>query len=98
MGTIAVPEMAEKLHEHREDDNESNIDWSMMPGRWRREQFVEGWRQRSKLDFCKSLDGFLFEKNIIVLGKAALHQWLYSVMVSTSDSDSGNPSSIPGTT
>jgi hypothetical protein len=25
-------------------------------------------------------------------------KWLYSVMVSTSDSDSGNPSSIPGTT
>jgi hypothetical protein len=26
------------------------------------------------------------------------NNWLYSVMVSTSDSDSGNPSSIPGTT
>ena len=25
-------------------------------------------------------------------------QWLYSVMASTSDSDSGNPGSIPGTT
>jgi hypothetical protein len=32
------------------------------------------------------------------LFKTCLHKWLYSVMVSTSDSDSGNPSSIPGTT